>query len=117
MGRGIVDPIDDLRATNPPSNGPLLDALADDFRRQSYDLKKLLRTILASHAYALASKPTDRNVADTRNYSRHYRQRLRAEVLLDAVSDVTGVPETFAAMPAGRGRSNLDVPLAVGVPR
>src|SRR5262249_58611714 len=75
MGRGIVDPVDDLRATNPPSNGPLLDALADDFRRGGYDLKKLLRTILASHAYALASKPTERNIADTRHYSRHYRQR------------------------------------------
>lgn len=101
MDRGIVDPVDDLRATNPPSNGPLLDALADDFRRQGYDLKKLLKTILTSHTYALSSKPTERNVADTRNYSRHYRQRLRAEVLLDAVGDVTGVSETFSAMPTG----------------
>jgi hypothetical protein len=101
MGRGIVDPVDDLRATNPPSNGPLLDALADDFRTNGYDLKKLLRRIMTSHAYALSSLPAGRNAADTRNYSRHYRQRLRAEVLLDAVSDVTGVQEAFSAMPPG----------------
>jgi hypothetical protein len=101
MGRGLVDPVDDLRATNPPSNGPLLDALADDFRKQGYDLKKLLRRIMTSHVYSLSSRPTERNVADTRNYSRHYRQRLRAEVLLDAVSDITGVTETFAAAPPG----------------
>ncbi len=99
MGRGLVEPVDDLRATNPPSNGPLLDALARDFRAQGYDLKKLLRTIMTSYVYGLSSLPTPNNVADTRNYSRHYRQRLRAEVLLDAVSDVTGVAETFAAMP------------------
>ncbi len=99
MGRGLVDPVDDLRATNPPSNGPLLDALAADFRAQNYDLKKLLRTILTSYVYGLSSVPTPRNLADTRNYSRHYRQRLRAEVLLDAISDITQVPETFAAAP------------------
>jgi len=93
--------VDDLRATNPPSNGPLLDALADDFRKQGCDLKKLLRTIMTSYVYGLSSLPGDRNAADTRNYSRHYRQRLRAEVLLDAVSDITGVPESFAAMPPG----------------
>src|SRR5581483_7250175 len=86
-------------ATNPPSNGPLLDALAADFRAQNYDLKKLLRTILTSYVYGLSSVPTPRNLADTRNYSRHYRQRLRAEVLLDAISDITQVPETFAAAP------------------
>jgi hypothetical protein len=101
MGRGLVEPVDDLRATNPPSNGPLLDALAAEFRRQKYDLKQLLRTILTSEVYGLNSVPNARNVADTRNYSRHYRQRLRAEVLLDAVSDVTQVPETFAAAAPG----------------
>ncbi|HZW30404.1 MAG TPA: DUF1549 and DUF1553 domain-containing protein, partial [Isosphaeraceae bacterium] len=101
LGRGIVEPVDDLRATNPPSNGPLLDALADDFRRHEYDLKHLIRTILGSSVYALSSEPHERNLADGRNFSRHYRQRLRAEVLLDAVSDVTGVPDTFAAAPPG----------------
>ncbi|MBI3465545.1 MAG: DUF1549 domain-containing protein [Planctomycetes bacterium] len=101
MGRGMVDPVDDIRGTNPPSNGPLLDALADEFRRQGYDLKKLLRTIMGSYVYGLSSRPNERNVSDTRNYSRHYRQRLRAEVLLDAVCDITGVPETFDAVPIG----------------
>jgi hypothetical protein len=101
MGRGIVDPVDDLRATNPPSNGPLLDALAADFRSNGYDLKKLIRRIATSHVYGLSSIPSDRNAGDGRNFSRHYRQRLRAEVLLDAVSDVTGVREKFEAMPPG----------------
>lgn len=104
MGRGLVEPVDDLRATNPPSNGPLLEALADDFRKQGHDLKKLIRTIMSSHVYGLSSLPKERNTVDTRNYSRHYRQRLRAEVLLDAVSDITDVPETFTALPP-RGRA------------
>ena len=101
MGRGIVDPVDDLRATNPPSNPELLDALAADFRKNGCDLKKLIKSIAMSHAYGLSTIPKDRNVADTRNYSRHYRQRLRAEVLLDMVSDISGVPEKFEAMPSG----------------
>jgi hypothetical protein len=107
MGRGIVDPVDDLRATNPPSNGALLDALADDFRRHGYDLKHVIRTILTSSVYALSSEPNERNVADTRNFSRHYRQRLRAEVLLDAISDVTQVPDSFAAAPPGSRASAI----------
>jgi hypothetical protein len=107
MGRGIVDPVDDLRATNPPSNGPLLDALAEDFRRHGYDLKHLIGTIVSSSVYALGSEPNERNVADTRNFSRHYRQRLRAEVLLDAISDVTGVPDSFAAAPPGSRASEI----------
>ena len=99
MGRGIVDPVDDLRATNPPSNPELLDALAVEFRKNGHDLKKLIRTIATSHVYGLSTMPNDRNASDLKNYSRHYRQRLRAEVLLDMVSDATGVPEKFEAMP------------------
>lgn len=101
MGRGLVEPVDDLRATNPPSNGPLLDALAKDFRAHNHDLKHLIRTILTSYVYGLSSVPNERNVMDTRNYSRHYRQRLRAETLLDAVCDITGIPEKFQAAPPG----------------
>jgi hypothetical protein len=101
MGRGTVDPVDDLRATNPPSNPELLDALAKEFRKNKCDLKALIRTICLSHTYQLSTTPNDRNASDLRNYSRHYRQRLRAEVLLDMVSDVTGVPEKFEAMPLG----------------
>jgi hypothetical protein len=101
MGRGLVDPVDDLRSTNPPSNGPLLDALAEQFRKDGYDLKKLIRTIMVSQVYQLSSLPNPRNLSDLRNYSRHYRQRLRSEVLLDMVSDITGIRENFSAMPSG----------------
>lgn len=95
MGRGLVEPVDDLRVTNPASNAELLDALAEEFRRVGYDQKALLRTIANSYVYQLASLPNERNVGDARNYSRHYRQQLRAETLLDAVCDVTGVPNRF----------------------
>lgn len=101
MGRGIVDPVDDLRATNPPSNEALLQALADDFRKNKYDLKKLIKSIALSRVYSLSTVPNETNAGDSRNYSRHYRKRLRAEVLLDAASDITGVPETFSGMAPG----------------
>ncbi len=107
MGRGLVEPVDDLRSTNPPSNRALLTALAAEFRRDQYDLKKLLRRILSSYVYGLASAPGERNAHDTRQYSRHYRVRLRAETLLDAVSDITGVPEKFSAMPPGSRASAI----------
>lgn len=101
MGRGIVDPVDDLRATNPPSNPELFEALAKHFREVGFDQKKLLRTILTSQTYALSSLPGERNAWDVKNYSRHYRQQLRAETLLDAVCNITGIPETYGAMPPG----------------
>ncbi|MBL9091885.1 MAG: DUF1553 domain-containing protein [Planctomycetaceae bacterium] len=101
MGRGIVDPVDDFRATNPPSNPELVAALAREFRAVKFDQKKLLRTILTSHVYELSSLPNPRNNWDLKNYSRHYRQRMRAETLLDAICDVTQSPEKFDAMPAG----------------
>ena len=101
MGRGLVEPVDDLRATNPPSNGALLKALGNNFRQQKFDIKMLIRSIATSYVYGLSSEPTERNVSDTRNYSRHYRQRLRAETMFDAACDITQVPETFAATPPG----------------
>ncbi|MBS0201891.1 MAG: DUF1549 domain-containing protein [Planctomycetes bacterium] len=107
MGRGFVDPVDDLRATNPPSNAPLLTALADDFRAHKYDIKQLIRRIATSYVYGLSSVPSDKNVADHRNFSRHYRTRLRAEVLLDTVSTATGVREDFEAMPLGSRAKEL----------
>jgi hypothetical protein len=100
-GRGIVHPVDDFRASNPPSNERLLDALAKDFVEHKYDLKHLIRTIMASRVYQLSSEPNESNVADTRNFSRSYRRRLPAEVLLDAVSDLTGVPDSFDGLPPG----------------
>lgn len=101
FGRGLVEPVDDFRISNPCVNPALLSALAEDFARHGYDLKHLMRRIMESRLYQLSSVPNASNLADTRNFSRSYRRRLPAEVLLDAVSDVTGVPESFVAMPPG----------------
>ncbi len=101
FGRGLVHPVDDFRVSNPCVDPALLDALAADFVAHGHDLKHLIRTILASHLYQLSSTPNETNLADTRNFSRAYRRRLPAEVLHDAVDDATGVPDTFAALPAG----------------
>lgn len=95
FGRGIVHPVDDFRESNPPTNEPLLDWLATDFANNGFDQKKLLRRILSSRLYQQSSLPTEHNLTDTRNFSRSYRRRLPAEVLLDALSDLTGSPETF----------------------
>ncbi len=107
MGRGLVEPVDDLRATNPASNPPLLAALGKHLREQKFDLKMLLRTIATSHVYSLSTAPNERNVSDTRNHSRRYRTRLRAEVLADAFCDITGVAERFDAMPPGSRATQL----------
>ena len=101
MGRGLVEPIDDMRETNPATNERLLAELARELTDHQFDLRHLLRTIATSRTYALSSTATGANARDTRNYSRSYRKRLPAEVLLDAVSDVTGEPESFAGMPSG----------------
>jgi hypothetical protein len=101
MGVGIVDPVDDLRATNPASNQPLLTALADHFRAIQYDNKKFLYTLFTSQSYALSSQPNDSNVSDSRNFSRHYRKRLRAEVIADAITDITEKSEDYEGMPKG----------------
>ena len=95
---GVNDPdlVPGTPPTNPPTNGPLLDALAADFRASRYDLKHLIRTICTSYVYGLSSLPTERNMSDRQNYSRHYRTRLRGEVLLDAVSDITGIGDSFS---------------------
>ena len=101
MGRGIVEPVDDIRATNPPSNPELMNWLARDFRATGHNLKHLMRRIMTSYVYGLSSLPEPRNVRDSRLFSRHYRTRLRAETLLDAVCDITGVPENFSGAPPG----------------
>jgi hypothetical protein len=101
MGRGLVEPIDDMRATNPATNEPLLKALAVEFVNRKFDVKQLIRSIMTSDAYQISSLPNDTNIRDTRNYSRSYRKRIPAEVLLDAVSDVTGEPSQFDGMPEG----------------
>jgi hypothetical protein len=93
MGRGIVEPLDDFRVTNPPTNEALLDALAKDFIANGYRLKHTIRLILNSRAYQLSSVPNDSNRADSLNYSHYYVRRLLAEELIDSMSEVTGVPE------------------------
>lgn len=100
MGCGLVDPVDDLRSTNPPSNPELLEALAEHFQRSGYDVKQLLKTIVLSRVYAHSSLPNRTNAADRLNYARHYRHRQEAEVLLDAVADITETPNDFTALPA-----------------
>ena len=101
FGRGIVEPMDDIRQTNPPSNPELLDGLADDFVTHGYDLKRLVRLICTSHTYGLSSVPTETNVKDKQSFARHYPRRMSAEVLLDAIAQVTGVPNAFGGLPAG----------------
>lgn len=99
MGRGLVDPVDDFRGTNPASNPPLLKALGEHFRDSGFSLAELVRVIANSHVYQLSSLPNDTNSADTRSFSRHYRHRQRAEVLLDSIVQITGIPQDFQAMP------------------
>jgi len=101
FGQGIVMPVDDFRASNPPTNQPLLDALAEDFVENDFDLKHLMRTIATSRVYQLSSTPNESNVTDTENYSRAYRRRLPAEVMLDAVADFTQTALSFQGMPSG----------------
>jgi hypothetical protein len=96
FGRGIVDPVDDFRSTNPPTHPELLDDLARYFRQQKYDLKSLMRTIVQSRTYQLSGEPNATNRADEVNYSRARPRALDAVVLLDAISRVTGVEEPFA---------------------
>ncbi|MEY5025906.1 MAG: hypothetical protein RLZZ244_1434 [Verrucomicrobiota bacterium] len=101
LGRGFVEPVDDFRVSNPPSNPELLDWLARDFVEHGFDLKHLMRRILNSAAYQRSAVPKRSNVADSRNYAHALRRRLSAEVLLDAVGDVTGVRETLLGLPPG----------------
>ena len=107
MGRGIVEPVDDIRATNPATNQPLLDFLAKDFRESGFDVKHLIRTIATSHVFGLSSTPIERNTSDMNNFSRAYRQRLRAEVLLDAINDVLETSDEFDALAEGSRSTQL----------
>jgi hypothetical protein len=96
FARGIVDPVDDFRSTNPPTHPELLAALAADFREHGYNLRRLMKTIVSSRTYQLSHQPNPTNREDVTNYSRSLSRGLDAEVLLDAVADVTGIPETFS---------------------
>lgn len=101
LGRGIVEPLDDVRLTNPPSHPELLTALAKDFAEHRFDFRHLLKTIVASRTYQLSAAVTPSNMADEQNFSRAVLRRLDAEVLLDAICQTTGIPEKFDGVPAG----------------
>jgi hypothetical protein len=101
LGRGLVEAEDDLRATNPPTNRELLDALAADFVKHGYDVRHLIRTIMTSATYQRSSQALPANAADDRFYSHYLLRRLSAEVILDAYSQVTGVPTPFTEVLVG----------------
>lgn len=110
LGKGIVDPPDDFRDSNPPSNPALLDALAADFAKNGYDRKHLIRTILNSRTYQASSVPHDFNRDDTKYFSHFAPRLLSAEQLLDAICDVTLRAESFSGMPANTRAIHLPAP-------
>ena len=95
LGRGLVHEVDDMRASNPPSNPELLDALSADFIAGGYDVKRTIRAIATSRVYQLDSAPTESNRPDRQNYARFYARRLIAEVFLDAVDQACGTRTAF----------------------
>jgi hypothetical protein len=101
FSRGLVDPEDDMRVTNPASNPELLKALSRHFIDTGFDLKDLVRTICQSSTYQLSSAPNQHNGADKQSFSRYYPRRLTAEVLLDALDDVAGSASEFPGLPKG----------------
>lgn len=101
MGRGLVEEVDDFRVTNPPTHPALLDELARDLIRHKFDLRHTMRTILNSRTYQLSAEPNDSNRNDVLNYSHFRIRRLPAEVLVDAMTQVTGVEEKFGGYPPG----------------
>ncbi len=107
LGKGIVDPTDDFRQSNPPVNGPLLDALARDLAEHGFDLKHLVRRIMNSRTYQLSAAPSETNAGDDVNFSHAPIRPLPAESLLDAISQVTGVPAEFDGYPVGTRATQL----------
>jgi hypothetical protein len=101
FGRGIVDEVDDVRVSNPPVNEALLAALSKGFVESGYDFKKLIREICTSRAYQRSTRPSATNAEDERNFSRAQLRRIRAEVLLDVLTDATGTRNKFKGLPLG----------------
>jgi hypothetical protein len=106
MGRGLIEAEDDVRATNPPTNAELLAGLEKDFIQHGYDIQRLIRLIMTSAAYQRSSTPLSGNAADDRFYSRYLIRRLPAEVILDAYTQITGVPTPFNQVESG-GRDSV----------
>jgi hypothetical protein len=101
LGVGIIDPVDDVRISNPASNPELLDELARKFTEYNFDFKKLVRDICLSRTYQLSTRPNSTNATDTRNFAKATIRRTRAEVLLDCISQVTEAKEKFRGLPLG----------------
>lgn len=99
--RGLIEPEDDIRDSNPSTNPELLAALEKHFIESGFDLKELVRVITQSTTYQLSASPNEHNLIDRQNFSRYYPRRLQAEVLLDAIDDLTGNRTSFANLPAG----------------
>lgn len=110
LGEGLVEPVDDLRPSNPPSNRPLWDELNREFVNSGYDLRHVMRLIVLSHTYQAGVESRPENATERRFYSHFYARRLPAEVLQDAVSQVTGVPDQFAGYPRGMKAIQLPDP-------
>jgi len=111
FGRGLVDPVDDMRVTNPPTNPELLDALAKDLVDHGFSLKHLIRSITLSRTYQLSPNPNEFNKHDKRSYARFYPRRMTAEVLYDSVSLVTNSPATFPGLPQDKHAPNRAIML------
>ncbi len=101
LGRGIIEPVDDVRISNPAANPELLDELAKRFTEYNYDFKKIVADICKSRTYQLSSQPNESNKLDTKNYTRAGIRRIRAEVLLDTISQVTDTKNKFQGLPLG----------------
>ncbi len=110
MGRGVVEPFDDFRDSNPPANSPLLEYLASEFIQSGYDRKRLLRLILRSNTYQTSSNSTRWNEADTKYFSHYSPRMLTAEQLVDALGFVTGKPKQFFGVPVGTKATWLPAP-------
>jgi hypothetical protein len=112
FGRGIVEPLDDFRASNPPSHPELLEALASDLVNHGFDLRQLVRVIMNSRTYQLSSTPNETNASDDANFSHSLVRRLSAEQLLDSQSEVLGVPAHLVGYPLGTRAAQLAGALA-----
>ncbi|MFT5468848.1 MAG: hypothetical protein ACI8UO_003960 [Verrucomicrobiales bacterium] len=100
-GRGVIEPVDDIRVSNPPVNGPLLDALSRHLVDSNFNLRSLVRDICNSRVYQLSAEPNASNKLDTRQFSHAHLRRLRADVLMDSIVATTGVPVNLPGFPKG----------------
>ena len=112
FSRGIVDPVDDMRATTPPSVEGLLEALADDFVKSGFDTKHIIKRILNSRTYQLSAEPNETNQLDDRFFSRFYPRPMMAQVLLDVLNDVTETGEKYGRYPMGTRSIALPLPVS-----